>query len=66
LLKGRESLDDEVEGWTGREVEAAVEGVDLTSTAAPATDRFKFLALVLESTSRLKFHCAAGVEQLWS
>jgi len=67
LLKGRETLEDEVEGWAGREVEAAVEAIDFTA-AAPATDRFGlvFLVLVLRSTRRLVELDCTGAEQLWS
>lgn len=60
---------EEVEGWTGRDMEAALEAIDLGSTAAaPATECFKlrFFALVLISTSRLVELDCAGVEQSWS
>jgi hypothetical protein len=70
LLKGIESfesLDDEVEGWTAREVEATVEAFLTASTAAaPATDVFelRFLTPVLRLT-RVDLGCAVVlVEQL--
>jgi len=69
LLKGRESLEDEVEGedWAGREVEAVIEAIRFAA-AAPTTDLIGlgFLALVLRSTRRLVELDCTGVEHLWS
>ena len=67
-MKGRDSFDDEVEDWTGREVEATVEAIDfltVSTAAALANEAFelRFLASALRLTSRL---VCAEVEQLWS
>jgi len=64
LLKGKEDLDGEVEGWTGREVEAVVEVINfltLFTPAVPVSEAFK-----LRLASRpVELDCAE-VEQLWS